>query len=125
MPLKSSTCFKKNGEPYTEYPSEHEAAAGAAHVRREYGPDLTPFKCPNCGQWHLSPKDRQTPSRICPYCVDSRGINKVLYETKEAAQRRAKIIKEERGVTLNVYICPHQHGWHLARIKSPDPRPSR
>jgi len=115
MPVKSTTCFKKDGEPYTEYASGREAAGGASHVRREYGLDLSPFECPNCGRWHLSPRERQTPSRICVYCVDSNGRNKELYETKEAALRRAGIIAKERGVALNVYKCPRQHGWHLAK----------
>lgn len=115
MTVKSAICLKKDGEPYTEYASEHEAAIGASYVRREYGLDLSPFKCPNCGQWHLSPKERRTPSRICVYCLDSHGRHKELYETREAAQRRAGIIAKERGVTLNVYKCPRQHGWHLAR----------
>ncbi len=115
MSVKSASCFKKNGQPYTEYDSEREAADGASHVRRTHGLNLSPFKCPNCGQWHLSPKERQTPSKICVYCVDSRGSHKELYETQEAARRRAKIIAEERGITLNTYKCPRQHGWHLAR----------
>ncbi|MDR0556708.1 MAG: hypothetical protein LBG43_02390 [Treponema sp.] len=50
------------------------------------------------GYWHLSPKERQTPSKECIYCTDSNGKKKELYEAQEAALIRAEIIKKERGI---------------------------
>ena len=71
MPFKSPTCFKKDGEPLSTYLSEYEANDGASHVRFQYGLDLSPYQCSKCGHWHLSPKERQTPSKECMYCTDS------------------------------------------------------
>ena len=115
MPEKSSTCFKKNGEPLSTYFSKAEADDGASYVNSQYGLDLSPYNCSTCGNWHLSPKDRQTQNTVCAYCIDSYGRHKALYETFEGASKRADIIRKERGITLNVYECPHQAGWHLTK----------
>ena len=110
MPIKSTTCFKKDGKPLSQYFSEYEARDGASHVKYKYGLDLAPYLCSKCGYWHLSPKERQTPSKECTYCTDSQGKRKELYETEEAAKTRAKIIEEEQGIKLKVYKCPEQDG---------------
>jgi len=110
MVTKSSTCKGKNGALST-YSSEYEAECGADQAR-VYGKIFSPYQCIKCGFWHLSPKERQTPSRECT-CTDSRGRHKQLYETKEAAEIRAQIIENERGEKLNIYECPRQDGWHL------------
>jgi hypothetical protein len=115
MPIKSSTCFKKDGGPLSTYFSEYEANDGASHVKSQYGLNLSPYQCSKCGHWHLSPKERQTPSEECIYCTDSDGKHKELYKTQEAALNRAEIIKEERGIILKVYECPNQDGWHLTK----------
>ena len=115
MSRKSMTCFKKDGEPLSQYSSEYEARDGASHVKYKYGLDLAPYLCSKCGYWHLSPKERQTPSKECTYCTDSNGKHKELYETEEAAKTRAEIIEEEQGIKLKVYKCPNQDGWHLTK----------
>ena len=115
---KSTTCFKKDGEPLSYYDSEYEANKGASHVRYKYNLDLSPYQCSKCGYWHLSPKNRQTPSKECIYCTDSNGKHKELYETEEAAKLRAEIIEEEQGIKLKVYKCPEQEGWHLTKNNS-------
>ena len=115
MPFKSEKCFKKNGEPLSTYFSEYEAIDGAEHVKAEYGIDLLPYRCSKCKLWHLSPKDRQTPSKVCVYCKDSNGHSKELYETQSSAQKRAEIIKKEQRISLKIYKCPHQDGWHLTK----------
>jgi hypothetical protein len=115
MPVKSTICFKKNGGPLSAYSSECEAEEGASYVKYSRGLDLSPYKCSKCGEWHLSPKERQTQSKECIYCTDSKGKHKELYETMDGALNRAEIIKTERGVILNVYKCPNQYGWHLTK----------
>jgi hypothetical protein len=115
MPFKSEICFKKDGKPLSTYLSEHEAIDGANHVRMNHGIHLLPYECSRCGHWHLSPKERHTPSKTCIYCPDSRGRPKELYETREDAERRAEIIAEEQGIWLRVYSCRYQTGWHLTK----------
>ena len=118
MSLKSKTCVsERSGAPLTEYYSEFEALEGAEYARFNYASDLVPYQCPNCNKWHLAPKNRQTPSRQCQYCTDSYGGEKALYVSKEAAKRRANILKKEQGAWLRVYKCPHQTGWHLAKSR--------
>ncbi|MDR3303269.1 MAG: hypothetical protein LBS86_02540 [Treponema sp.] len=115
MSDKSNTCFKKDGEPLSVYYSEDEAEQSSRYVQTHYDLDLVPYQCPRCGYWHLSPRDRQTPNRVCQYCLDSKGKPKQLYETEEAAEQRAAILEDEQGIVLKVYPCPHQHGWHLTK----------
>jgi len=145
MPVKSKICFGKNGEPLTEYVSEYDAKQGAEHVKISYGQDLIskgkfpaacgeknkvipetiprclrrgvsfPYWCSCCGKWHLSPKNRRTPSRTCTFCKDSSGNSKELYETEEAAVQRAKIIEKEQGIKLKVYHCHYANGYHLTK----------
>jgi hypothetical protein len=114
MPFKSEICFKKDGEPLSSYLSEDDAVGGADYVRTNFGNDLVPYKCSKCGYWHLSPKERHTPSKTC-ICPDSGGKPKELYATREDAERRAGIIAKEKGRRLKVYPCPYQAGWHLTK----------
>jgi hypothetical protein len=107
MANKSTTCFKKDGSPLTVYYSEHEAQEGAAYVNSLHGLGLVPYLCQKCRHWHLSPKNRITPSRHCSHC------NKELYDTEEDAENRAIIIEKEREIMLSVYRCQHHDGWHL------------
>ena len=111
MVTKSSTCKGKSGALYA-YSSKLEAERAATDAKIRYGQDISPYLCARCNLWHLSPKDRQTPSKEC-ICPGSNGKHKQLYETKEAAETRARIILEERGEKLNIYPCPRRNGWHL------------
>jgi hypothetical protein len=116
MSRKSSSCFSsRSGSSLTEYDSEYESQEGADHANRTYGHDLGPYQCGNCGLWHLSPKNRQTPSTRCPSCTGRDGQNKALYSSEEIAERRAYILYQEQGIGLSVYECPYYHGWHLTK----------
>jgi len=115
MPEKSKSCFNKKGEPRAEYYSEYEAQSGADYEKITHGADLVPYKCSECDKWHLSPKNRQTPSITCNYCKDSKGNYKELYATEEIARQRAKILEEEQGIKLRIYPCDHNHGYHLTK----------
>ena len=116
MSIKSTTCFnKKNGKPLTEYYNESDAQEGADHANDLRNFNLEPYKCDNCGLWHLSPKNRQTPSTKCSTCKDRNGYFKDLYHSEGSAQRRAEILFKEQGVRLSVYECPNENGWHLTK----------
>ena len=96
MTMKSTTCVSRHtGRSVTEYHSEYQAKLGASYVSAEFGIEMTPYKCTKCGHWHLSPKQRQTPSSKCNTCTDRNGHNKELYVSKKAAGMRAEIIKKE------------------------------
>ena len=115
MSVKSTTCFNRNGKPLTEYYTESDALDGADYANKIHRKNLTPYRCEKCGMWHLSPKNRQTPSRKCSTCKDRNGNFKDLYFSEEAAKNRADILYKEQGVTLTVYPCPHNDGWHLTK----------
>jgi predicted Zn-ribbon and HTH transcriptional regulator len=113
--MKSRTCFKKNGKPRSVYSSLVEAKRAAIYEKSVHGVDLVPYRCDDCGEYHNSPKDRVTPSKTCPHCIDGNGRPKELYESREAACRRADIIYKTRGVKLDVYPCPYKSGYHLTK----------
>jgi len=107
MSSKDVVCCNKNGEPRVAYSSEREAKNAAEDYRRNRISIMVSYKCKNCGKWHLSPKNHNTPSIECEYC------RKQLYSTKKVAENRAKIIWEKRKENLNVYECPVYNGFHL------------
>jgi hypothetical protein len=119
MSFKSKKCIgKKTGKPLTSYESEQEALDGIKYMKKKIK-SLEPmccYKCSTCGYYHLSPKSRQTESKLCG-CVDSKGKYKQLYDTEKSAKRRASILKKENHVTLYVYPCPHSKGYHLTHTK--------
>lgn len=115
---KSATCVgKKSGRPLTEYHSQAEAQNAADYVSSAHGREMTPYRCARCGYWHLSPTERQTPSKECTYCSGSDGRPKANYESQSDAERRAEILCREQGVTLRAYPCPYG-GWHLTKSMS-------
>ncbi len=117
MSRNSPTCKSgKTGRPLTEYDTKAEAKAAAGYANKTYrNNNLVPYKCKQCGFWHLSPADRQTPSETCPVCRGADGKPKESYSSQENAQRRADIILKEQSVILKVYECEHGNGWHLTK----------
>jgi len=114
--MKSLTCFgKQTGQPLTEFDTEYEAESSADHTRMVYEKDMEPYHCGVCDKWHLSPKDRKTPSSKCLYCVGGNGNAKALYRNKAEALQRAKIIFQEQGKKLFSYQCEYADGWHLTK----------
>jgi hypothetical protein len=105
----------KTGKSRVSYSTEYEAELRAQELSLKYDGEQNPYRCNDCGQWHLSPKSRQTPSKECSYCTDSDGNPKQLYFKKGDAHKRADILQSERGVYLEVYECPIQSGWHLTK----------
>ena len=116
MNRKSETCTgKKTGKPLTEYDSEADALEGAQYANSRYRQNMVPYQCDECGLWHLSPLERQTPSTKCGYCTGADGKPKDSYQSRELAQRRADILRREQGAVLNLYPCEYGNGWHLTR----------
>lgn len=114
--MKSNTCFSKaTGKPLSFYNYEFEAQSAADYSRVFFGNDLVPYRCEKCTHWHLSPKNRSTPSKKCDWCTGSDGRFKDTYRTRKDAIIRAKIIYEEYGVDLKVYECEKGDGWHLTK----------
>ncbi len=119
MNRKSHLCkAKKTGRPLMEYDSKAEAQSAANYANKTYrDTNLLPYKCEQCGLWHLSPANRQTPSQACPVCRGSDGKPKAAYTSKKDAYQRASILRKEQGVTLKVYECEHGNGWHLTKTQ--------
>lgn len=100
-------CMSRQGKPLSAYPTETSAFEGAAYVQNRYGNKMKPYRCQKCSLWHLSPEVRSTPNHHC------NGCSKLAYDSEEAAERRAEILSQEQGVSLRVYWCPYDEGWHL------------
>ena len=114
--MKSDTCVGKiSGKALTFYFNEIEAKLAAEYSKECYGTELAPYECKKCDCWHLSPKNRITPSRKCGWCTGSDGAPKDTYRTRNEAVTRADIIYQEKGVDLKVYECRHGEGWHLTK----------
>lgn len=114
--MKSDTCFGKvSREPLTEYYFEHDALEAAEYSKEQFGHELVPYSCIKCDKWHLSPKSRQTPTKTCEFCTAADGSYKDSYKTKADAKVRSKIIRDERGISLKIYQCRHENGWHLTK----------
>ena len=103
------------GKPLKSYLSEFEAQMAAERSSLLHGNPMVPYLCDRCGQWHLCPESRHTPSKTCNHCTSSSGKPKKLYPTKEIAEKRARIIYEERRIRLTAYSCPVGQGWHLTK----------
>ncbi|HDY7840648.1 TPA: hypothetical protein RQK35_003386 [Vibrio vulnificus] len=114
--MKSETCFSKmSGHPLSEYYTEEDAQNAAEYSKENYDTDLTPYSCTKCGLWHLSPRNRQTPSKKCHRCTGRDGLYKDSYRSKREAQLRADIIYEDHGLFLRSYKCKYGSGWHLTK----------
>lgn len=116
MALQFESCVsKRTGRPLAAYEFEFEAESSAEHANLFSGQHFAYYRCRRCHHWHLTAKDRHTPSRPCDFCTDSSGSTKELYETKANAEVRADIIRRENHIHLRVYECPYQAGWHLTK----------
>jgi hypothetical protein len=48
-------------------------------------------------------------------CTDRDNQFKKIYSTQLEAERVAKFLYDEQGVSLMVYPCPYSSGWHLTK----------
>lgn len=116
--IKSKTCQTKTGKFLSEYEIEADAWSAAEYEGKLRNIDLVPYLCSKCSRWHLSPKNRITPSRKCSYCSGRDRKPKESYRSKADAARRAEIIHQETGQSLKMYECKRGEGWHLTKDKS-------
>ena len=116
MAHRSDICIsKRTGVGLEYFFSQEDAAHRAYHLNFRLDKPVAPYKCTKCSMWHLSPADRQTPKTICPDCTSREGLAKDLYASRAAAEKRAAIINKERGLSLDVYECQFNNGWHLTK----------
>lgn len=109
-------CKTTQGDKHRDcFGSEDDAARRAEVLLHKYDNALVPYHCGSCGEWHLSPQDRHTPSSTCLACTDREGVSKQLYSTQGIARKRADIILAEKGIVLQIYPCPNSDGWHLTK----------
>ena len=94
---KSKTCFRMNGKPKAVYFSKSEAESGAAYAKSKYGTDVEPYRCGDCGDYHLGPARE--------YCECS-GASKILFEYYDEAEDWAWEWDQR------VYACEWYEGWH-------------
>ncbi len=106
----------RTGKPLQSYATASDASYYAKISGEKYGNNLTYYCCQQCGQYHLAPSERYTPSSNCYECSWSNSSKpKKLYPSEEIAQRRAEIIYQENGVRLRAYPCPYHDGYHLTK----------
>lgn len=109
---KSPTCVGKvSRKPVSEFGSRKDALEAANFIRIYHGTAMSPYRCNRCAKWHLSPTERQTSSHLGS-CTDSHGYQKRSYHTRDAANRRARILLREKGKLLRIYDCDCG-AWHL------------
>lgn len=100
-------CLTREGKPRAEYEFREDAEESAAWTFMKHGLQLVPYRCDNCRNWHLTPAERNTPSKFCKKC------GKEGYDDEFSALIRADLIFKERRVKLKTYRCPHGTRWHL------------
>lgn len=105
--VKTKVCVGRQGKPLRCYSNLSTAEQGASFVLAKHQNHMVPYHCTDCGEWHLAPAARHTPSHHCYSC------GKEAYETEVGAERRANIIGQEQHIWLRVYECPVWDGWHL------------
>ena len=59
-------------------------------------------------------EDSGTFKNFCT-CKDAQGNPKILYSSQKEAREELKFFGNNRTVTLRIYPCPSQKGWHLTK----------
>lgn len=84
-------------------------AVKQAKIKRNV--DLQPYLCSRCGKWHLSnPRYRDSAKIFIKEC-----LHKKVYYNLGMAKNVANKVKEERGIELHAYRCPHCEHYHLTK----------
>ena len=102
-----NTCVSRQGRRLSPYPNHASAEQGALLALLKYKSRMVPYRCTHCSSWHLTPANRHTPCHYCESC------GKQAYESEVCAERRARLLEQEKRTWLRVYECPHGDGWHL------------
>lgn len=113
--MAAKKCISKGtGKPLSVYETEKEAKESAKYSKKEFKLDLYPYKCENCGKWHLAPKASKidVKQNACS-CTDTNGKPKALYATKKDAEKQLANSEKEQKVKLYIFKCPEKKGYHL------------
>lgn len=111
----AKACISKTtGKALSAYDTEKEAKESAKYSKKEFKIDLYPYKCENCGKYHLAPKESKisVKQNACS-CTDTNGKTKALYATKKDAEKQRIKSEEEQKVKLYIYKCQDGKGYHL------------
>jgi len=112
MSKRSTTCFKRNGEPLMEYDSGFEAEDSAQFVLSKFNNEMTPYLCDSCGKFHLVLKGK-VPISGNYACTDRDGQPKDSYESEETADRQVDYLYRAKQIALRSYHCYDCNYWHL------------
>ena len=105
---------KATGKPLSAYDTEKEAKESAKYSKKEFKLSLYPYKCENCGKYHLAPKaSKITVKQNACSCTDTNGKPKALYGSKKDAEKQRINSEKEQKVKLYIYKCPDKKGYHL------------
>lgn len=112
--MGKSCISKATGKPLSAYETEKEAKESAKYSKKEFKLNLYPYKCENCGKYHLAPKaSKITVKQNACSCTDTNGKPKALYGSKKDAEKQQINSEKEQKVKLYVYKCPEKRGYHL------------
>lgn len=112
--MGKSCISKATGKPLSAYETEKEAKESAKYSKKEFKLNLYPYKCENCGKYHLAPKaSKITVKQNACSCTDTNGKPKALYGSKKDAEKQQINSEKEQKVKLYIYKCPEKRGYHL------------
>lgn len=110
----SRECMTREGEPRKSFDTEEEALSHANQLKIKHGYENDPYQCPDCGYWHLCPKNRKIEILSDCGCTDRNGKPKTLYATEKDAEKvRQQREEKNNSLRLEIYECPNGCGYHL------------
>ncbi len=116
--MKKSCISAYIGKPRSCYETYEQAQNSADYMKTVKRVDFYPYKCNQCGYYHLAlKKDKINFRESGCFCTDSNGNRKNLYATYKDALKAKSKAEAKRNVELEIYECPEGEGWHLTHRK--------
>ena len=115
--MKKSCISSYTGKERSCYETLRKAEDSADYLRRTKGLNFYPYKCNECGYYHLALQEEKINfvENGCS-CRDSNGNSKNLYATYADAVKAKEKAESKRDVVLEIYRCPECNGWHLTHV---------
>jgi len=63
----------------------------------------------------IEPIQNSPDEKLYCNCQDMHGNPKNLYLSHHEAQKEVKYLREAKQISLNIYPCPFEPGWHLTK----------
>ena len=104
--------MKKPCEERISFDTEREAIDFCIKVRQEQKRELASYLCQRCGKWHVYNKEKEDYVKT----LVNQCLRKARYRTIGKAREVAEKAKQERGVELHAYRCPHCGSIHLTKF---------